>query len=157
MRPHHRLAVTLTVVLLATSACSSSGDDPTPSTTTGNATATGTASSSASSTASATPSDVGTAAPDELRTRPAVAAAIADAAKREKLRPDEVVIAAWSPVTWNDGSLGCPTKGKSYTQALVDGELLLLQTETGLFQYNAKAGGRFAYCASPSSNYSVGG
>ena len=155
MRPHHRLAVTLTAVLLATSACS--GDDPTPSATSGKPTSTGSAPSSPSSTASPTPSGPGTAAPDELRARPTVAAAIADAAKRQKLRPDEVVVAAWSPVTWNDGSLGCPAKGKSYTQALVEGELLLLQTETGLFQYNAKAGGPFSYCATPSSNYSVGG
>ena len=79
-----------------------------------------------------------------------MAAAIADTAKREKVRPDQVVIAAWSQVTWNDGSLGCPAKGKSYTQALVEGELLLLQTDTGLFQYNAPKGGPFAYCATPS-------
>ena len=157
MRPHHRLAVTLAAVLLATTACSSSGDDPTPSTTSGRPPSTGSASASASSTASPAPSGSGAAAPEELRTRPAVAAAIADAAKREKLCPDQVVIAAWSPVTWNDGSLGCPTKGKGYTQALVEGELLLLRTETGLFQYNAKAGGPFAYCASPSSDYVVGG
>jgi hypothetical protein len=67
-----------------------------------------------------------------------------------------VVIAAWSPVTWNDGSLGCPKKGMSYTQALVEGELLLLRTETGLFQYNAKTRGPFAYCATPSAGYTVG-
>jgi hypothetical protein len=35
--------------------------------------------------------------PDDLRTRPAVAAAIADTAEREKVRPGQVVIAAWSP------------------------------------------------------------
>jgi hypothetical protein len=157
MRTHHRLAVTLTVVLLATSACSSSGDDPTPSTTSVGPTATGPTPSNTGGTASPSPSGGGAALPDELRSRPAVAAAIADAAKREKLRPDQVVVAAWSPVTWNDGSLGCPRKGKAYTQALVKGELLLLQTETGLFQYNAKAGGPFSYCATPSSSYSVGG
>ena len=73
------------------------------------------------------------------------------------MRPDQVDIAAWSPVTWNDGSIGCPKKGKAYTQALVEGHLLLLQTETGLFQYNARGDGPFAYCATPSPNYSVGG
>ena len=45
----------------------------------------------------------------------------------------------------------------SYTQALVEGELLLLQTDTGLFQYHAAGGGPFAYCANPSSNYTVSG
>ena len=60
-------------------------------------------------------------------------------------------------MTWNDGSLGCPTKGMSYTQALVEGELLMLRTDTGLFQYHASAGGPFAYCADPIANYTVGG
>ena len=155
MRTHHRLAVTLTLVLLATSACTL-GDDAAPGSTSGRPTPTAPEPSSASSTASPAPSGGSTALPDDLRTRPAVAAAIADTATREKVRPDQVVIAAWSPVTWGDGSLGCPKAGKSYTQALVAGELLLLRTETGLFQYNAKAGGPFGYCASPSSNYSVG-
>jgi hypothetical protein len=159
MRTPDRLAVALTVVLLATSACASSGDLPS-STTPGAPTPTATAPSAtatASDTASPTPSGGSAALPDDLRTRPAVAAAIADTARREKVRPDQVDIAAWSPVTWNDGSIGCPEKGKAYTQALVEGHLLLLQTETGLFQYNAGGDGPFAYCATPSPNYSVGG
>ena len=159
MRTPFSLAVALTVVLLSTSACSFAGDDPTASTTPGSPSPTGVASSSAGSGAAASPTPSGGSAapPDDLRTRPTVAAAIADTAKREKVRPDQVVVAAWSEVTWNDGSLGCPAKGKSYTQALVEGELLLLQTDTGLFQYNAPKGGRFAYCATPSANYSVSG
>ncbi len=160
MRTPDRLAVALTVVLLATSACASSGDRPsstTPGAPTPTATApSATATATASDTASPTPSGGSATLPDDLRTRPAVAAAIADTARREKVRPDQVAVAAWSQVTWNDGSLGCPKKGKSYTQALVEGELLLLQTDTGLFQYNARTGGPFAYCATPSSNYSVG-
>ena len=76
---------------------------------------------------------------------------------REGVAPDEVVIAAWTPVTWNDGSLGCPEKGMAYTQALVDGELLLLRVGTGLFQYHAGRGGSFAYCADPSATYTVRG
>ena len=78
-----------------------------------------------------------------------MAAAIADAAERAKVDPAEVVIAAWSPVTLNDGSLGCPKKGMGYTQALVEGELLLLRVDTALFQYHARTGGPFAYCANP--------
>jgi hypothetical protein len=69
--------------------------------------------------------------------------------------PDEVVIAAWSPVTFSDGSLGCPKEGMSYTQAQVEGEVLLLRVGTGLFQYHAAGDGPFAYCANPSSAYSV--
>ena len=83
--------------------------------------------------------------------------AIADTAERAQTRPDEVVIAAWSPVTWNDGSLGCPAKGMSYTQATVPGELLMLRVDSALFQYHARTGGPFAYCANPSAGWSVGG
>jgi hypothetical protein len=68
-----------------------------------------------------------------------------------------VVIAAWSPVTWSDGSIGCPQKGMSYTQATVPGELLMLRVDSALFQYHARTGGSFAYCANPSAGYTVGG
>jgi len=158
MRTHYRLAVALTVVLMTTSACGSSGDGPSASPAPGSPTPTtpGTPSSTASGPASPSPSGGSVTLPDDLRTRPAVAAAIADTARRAGVDPGQVVIAAWSPVTWNDGSLGCPEKGKSYTQALVEGELLLLRTDTELFQYNAKTGGPFAYCATPSAGYTVG-
>lgn len=160
MRTPHHLAVALTVTLLATSACAFSSDEdpasltpssPTPTTPAATATSPG-------GTASPSPSGGSSAAlPDDLRTRPAVAAAIADTAERAKADPAEVVIAAWSPVTFNDGSMGCPKKGMSYTQSLVEGELLLLRVDSSLFQYHAPTGGPFAYCANPSSNFTVGG
>jgi hypothetical protein len=159
MRPLYRLAVALTVVLLVTAACAFSDDGPPASPTPGSPTPTTpeTPSPTVSSPASPSPSGGSATLPDDLRTRPAVAAAIADTARRAKVDPGQVVIAAWSPVTWNDGSLGCPRKGMSYTQALVEGELLMLRTDTELFQYNAKTGGPFAYCAAPSAGYTVGG
>jgi hypothetical protein len=43
-----------------------------------------------------------------------------------------------------------------YTQVQVDGELLLLRVDTAQFQYHARGGAPFAYCASPSANYRVG-
>ena len=157
MRPPLRLTAVLVVLLLTTTACALSSDGPdatstpAPAATTSDPSATG-------GTASDAPSPAASAAlPDDLRTRPTVVAAIADTAAREDVTPDEVVIAAWSPVTWTDGSLGCPRKDMSYTQALVEGELLILRVGAGLFQYHARSGGSFAYCASPSSGYSVGG
>ena len=95
------------------------------------------------------------AAASDVRARPAVAAAIIDTATRADVAPAEVVIAAWSPVTWDDGSTGCPQKGRAYTQTLVEGEVLLLRGGTGLYQYHAAGDGPFAYCANPSSAYSV--
>jgi hypothetical protein len=153
MRTPLRLTVALAVVLLTASGCGEAGDDTGSSATAGASTPAGPA-PSPSDTASPTPSTGGT-LPADLRTRPAVAAAIADTADREGVDPSKVVIAAWTPVTWTDGSLGCPQKGMSYTQALVEGELLMLRVDTGLFQYHAPAGGAFAYCASPSAAYSV--
>ena len=88
--------------------------------------------------------------PDDLRTRPAVAAAIADTAERAKVDPAQVVIAAWSPVTLTNGSLGCPQKGMSYTQALVEGELLHAAGRLRRCSSTTRrAGGPFAYCAEP--------
>lgn len=161
MRTPIRLAVVLTVVLLATSACAFSSEGPEPSSTpTPPSSTPATPSEGASVPASpspSTPGGTGAALPDDIRTRPTVVAAIDDTASREGVTPDQVVVAAWSPVTWTDGSLGCPQEGMSYTQALVEGELLILRVGAGLFQYHARAGGPFAYCATPTAGYSVGG
>jgi len=160
MRTPHHLAVALTVALLATSACAFSSDEDPASPTPGSPTPTTPAATATSPGGTASPSPSGGSSatlPDDLRTRPAVAAAIADTAERAKADPAEVVIAAWSPVTFNDGSMGCPKKGMSYTQSLVEGELLLLRVDSSLFQYHAPTGGPFAYCANPSSNFTVGG
>ena len=155
MRTTTRLAVVLSVALLGASGCGST-DTPEAGTSTSPVASPTAASTQASGTASTMPSSgAGATLPADLRSRPAVAAAVADTATREKVATDEVVIAAWSPVTWNDGSIGCPQKDRVYTQALVDGELLLLRVGTGLFQYHASEGGPFAYCANPSAAYSV--
>jgi hypothetical protein len=47
-------------------------------------------------------------------------AIIADLARRGVSTDDVGVVSATS-VTWNNGALGCPQPGASYTQALVDG------------------------------------
>ncbi len=157
MRTPFSLAVVLVVVLTA-GGCAQSSDGP------GSGTAEPTASTPPPSgagtggTASATPSPGDSASlPDDLLTRPTVAAAIADLAQRQGVDPARVVVAAWKPVTWNDGSLGCPQEGMAYTQVQVDGQLLLLRVDTALFQYHARGGGPFAYCANPSANYRVSG
>ena len=150
------LVVGTGLLLLLLAGCALSSDpgsaSPPPATTQGPVPA------DPSPAASPSPSsgDEGVTLPDDLRTRPAVAAAIADTADRAEADPGQVVIAAWSPVTWSDGSLGCPRKGMSYTQAMVEGELLMLRVGSSLYQYHAKTGGPFAYCASPSSDYTVG-
>jgi hypothetical protein len=148
--------VAVAVLLVAVSGCASSGDGtsagsspPSP---------TGSTGSGPGGTASVSPSASGSAdVPDDLRTRPTVAAALGDLAQRRGVDPAQVVIAAWTPVTWNDGSLGCPQEGMGYTQVQVDGELLVLRVDTALFQYHARGAAPFAYCANPSPSYRVGG
>jgi len=149
--------VALSVVLvLLLSGCALGSKDPAASPTPASPTASTSEGPGASGPASPSPTGGSGALPDDLRSRPAVAAAIADTARRQRVDPAEVVIAAWIPVTWTDGSLGCPQKGMSYTQALVEGELLMLRVGTELFQYHARTGGPFAYCPSPSAAYTVG-
>lgn len=87
--------------------------------------------------------------PTSVSERPQVQAAIADVAAREGVDPSEVSVAGYTTLTWNDGSLGCPEPGRMYTQALVPGELLVLQIEERLFSYHAATGKTFAYCAKP--------
>jgi hypothetical protein len=159
MRPPFRLATVLAAALLTSSACAFSSEGTPSRPAPGRSSpAPGATSAPGGGTASPTaPSGGGATLPGDLRTRPAVAAAIADTAERAQVGPDEVVIAAWSPVTWNDGSLGCPKEGMSYTQATVPGELLMLRVDSALFQYHARTGGSFAYCASPSAGWAVGG
>jgi hypothetical protein len=148
-------AVAVAVLLVAVSACATSGDGATAGSSPPSRT--GSPGSDTGGTASVTPSTSGSAnLPDDLRTRPTVAAAIADLAQRQGVDPAQVVIASWSPVTWNDGSLGCPQEGMGYTQVQVDGELLLLRVDTAQFQYHARGGAPFAYCANPSANYRIG-
>ena len=156
MRTLHRTAALLAAVVLTATACASGDDDPaastSPSPTDGG---TATAGPTPGPTASAPPSTGAGTLPADIRTRPEVAAAIADTATRANVPPEQVVVAAWSPVTWNDGSLGCPQKGMVYTQALVEGELLMLRVEQALFQYHSARGGPFTYCAAPDASYSV--
>jgi hypothetical protein len=95
--------------------------------------------------------------PADLRGRPEVARAIADAASRQDVPEARVAVAAWTPVTWNSGSLGCPQPGRAYTQALVDGWLLLLRVDTALLAYHAGPDGAFGYCAEPDGTFTVRG
>ncbi len=58
---------------------------------------------------------------------------------------DPVVNSAKS-VTWNDGSLGCPKPGQSYTQALVDGFQVVLEVDGEQFDYRSARGSSVRLC-----------
>lgn len=49
---------------------------------------------------------------------------------------DAVALVSARDVTWNDGSLGCPKPGQSYTQALVPGMQVVVKVGTMTYDYH---------------------
>jgi len=75
-----------------------------------------------------------------------VAAARADAARRFGQPPSAFTLVSAEPVTWRDGSLGCPQPGRAYTQALVPGWRIRLSGPNGELDYHARANGVPVLC-----------
>jgi hypothetical protein len=73
-------------------------------------------------------------------------AVVVDAARRFQVAEDAVVLASAEQVTWNDGSLGCPQPGQSYTQGLVPGYRVTAVTATGRMLYHADTRGNVVTC-----------
>ncbi len=165
------LLVVAAILLAVTAACGSTSSGTGSSGSSGSTGSTGSASpTGAVPTATPPPStDTPTVPPSPVPTsdladvplppgvmeRPAVRAAVEDAATRRQVGTDQVVGAAFVAVTWNDGSLGCPQKGMSYTQMTVEGELLILRVGTALLQYHGRVGGPYTFCAAPTAGYRV--
>ena len=65
-------------------------------------------------------------------------------------RVDEPVLDATvlnaEPMTWNDGSLGCPVPGQAYTQALVDGFHVIVEVDGEEFDYRIGGGEDVRLC-----------
>ena len=76
----------------------------------------------------------------------AVEAAFADAATRTGLTRTSLRLASAEVVTWKDGSLGCPSPGGMYTQALVPGYRIVVDTGTTTLDYHVNARGRLLLC-----------
>ncbi|MGS0687038.1 hypothetical protein ACVBEQ_18160 [Nakamurella sp. GG22] len=86
-----------------------------------------------------------------------LAAIVADAAgqvptRSVELAPEgevaagEVEVLSAESVRWNDGSLGCPEPGRSYTQALVDGYRVIVRVGDVELDYRVNGRGRFRIC-----------
>ena len=86
-----------------------------------------------------------------------LAKAIADLVERTGVAPADIVVIASEEVTWPDGSLGCPEPGMFYTQALVNGSLIVLEADGRHYQYHAGPDGEPFLCANPTPPASVGG
>jgi hypothetical protein len=76
-------------------------------------------------------------------------AIVADLADRLRVAPPQIEITRAESVIWNDGSLGCPEPGMSYTQAQVRGYWVVLEYDGQSFDYRATEGGFFRLCQNP--------
>jgi hypothetical protein len=52
-------------------------------------------------------------------------------------------------VTWRDGSLGCPERGRGYTMALVPGYWIVVEAGDARFDYRVDHLGHFRLCTHP--------
>jgi len=69
-----------------------------------------------------------------------------DLARRLGIPLDQIKLVSMEQVTWRDGSLGCPQPGMQYTQALVNGTLIILSVDDQLYQYHSGKGGMPFLC-----------
>ena len=75
-----------------------------------------------------------------------IVSAKADLAERLGIQLGEIVLLSMEEVTWRDGSLGCPKPGMQYTQALVDGTLIVLSVDGRQYRYHSGRGGTPFLC-----------
>lgn len=77
-------------------------------------------------------------------------AARADLATNLDVPEGDIAVTSAALVVWNDGSIGCPQPGMSYTQALVDGARITL-THAGTEYVYHQGGDQPFLCNEPSS------
>jgi hypothetical protein len=74
-----------------------------------------------------------------------------DLAAHLEVAEEEISITGASAVVWNDGSIGCPKPGMSYTQALVDGARVTLLHDDVAYTYHQGGDGLFL-CEEPAED-----
>ena len=75
--------------------------------------------------------------PEEEADMDLVELARADLARRLKVAEDQIELLEVEPVSWPDGSLGCPQPDQIYTQALVEGHRIALGHGERVFLYHS--------------------
>ena len=63
--------------------------------------------------------------------------------------PSRFTLTLAEPVTWPDGSLGCPKPGMMYPQVLVDGFRVVFAADGKEYAYHGDDRGQFFYCENP--------
>jgi hypothetical protein len=135
------------VILLVVAACGDAGQPPLPQT-----------SEQTFATTAAEPTPVTEEPPtvettDMLLDAPSTAQqATVDLATRLGVATADIDVVVTEPVTWRNGSLGCPEPGMRYTQALVDGIRVILEVDGRRYAYHSRRGQAPFFCADPADN-----
>jgi len=80
---------------------------------------------------------------------PAAQPAVTDLAERLGVEESAITVVSVDVVTWPDGSIGCPEPGVMYTQALVNGSLVVLEADGKQYEYHSGPAGNLLYCENP--------
>lgn len=88
-------------------------------------------------------------APEAGKLPPEQQRAIDDLASRQDIDVDDVDVVRAEDVTWRDGSLGCAEPGKMYTQALVEGQRIILAVGGAAFEYHTGGSRAPFLCENP--------
>ncbi|MFH1979213.1 MAG: hypothetical protein ABII97_02430 [Patescibacteria group bacterium] len=59
-----------------------------------------------------------------------------DLAERLGIKIEEILVKSTTEKTWSDASLGCPEKGKYYTQVITPGYLIIFGTGERMYNYH---------------------
>ena len=87
-----------------------------------------------------------------LELQATIEAALADATRRTGLERRSLNVSVAQAVTWPDGSMGCPSAGRSYTQALVPGYLIRIEAGPATLEYHANTRKRLVLCTGGAPN-----
>lgn len=86
-----------------------------------------------------------------------IAMAESDLAGRLGMGEADIALFVAEPVTWRDGSMGCPIQGRAYTQALIeDGYRIILTANGETHHYHGAGDGEPFYCENPQEPYNGG-
>jgi len=75
--------------------------------------------------------------------------AVQNLSERLGVEPGEIRLVREEDVVWRDGSLGCPKKDMSYTQALVEGTIIVLIVNDVKYEFHSGHNRAPFYCSNP--------
>ena len=73
-------------------------------------------------------------------------AILKDLAGRTGVAVEDISVIQAQSIVWNDGSLGCPQPGMSYTQSIVPGYWVVLDVDGVQYDYRETTRGYFSLC-----------